>query len=377
MAFKDLHKLKKIAEVQKEFIETDYLVVGKDIFAMSIYRELVLKHGEEKVKLLSEDKITKSDLFIKGPSTIRGETNKKVLTELYPEIQNEAIDLTSLYYKDMIWKPFGGRSKPEALKYDEEFYVSPRLNLKEEEFFVWLKDNPNFLDHYNEISYQLKIKNINYKNDQYLVECTNGTEFQTKNLFFGKSPAYFLDHYAEKNHLSDHFIQFCESTKTVHGLFIRYEMQKPLTDLKETLFIPLSYTHEWGHFVGEFKEIDGKYYADFLHYIDEDHTSEEEISRFIRQLKKSFEKIFENFTKIKFQEYIYIEDEMACLNIDDHSFDLAMQDSSDYLNQLHFVGVNAPLSKEQCVSLGFEDSKKLVTQFTRGVIVDKFAVSKI
>lgn len=371
MAFKDIHKLKKIVEVQKEFIETDHLIVGKDIFAISLYKSLVEKHGESSVRLLSEDQISSADILMKGPSTIRGEENKKVIQNLYPDIATEAVNAASLYYKDLTWKAFGGRSKPEALKFDEEFFVSSRLNVDESSFHSWFINSEETIHEINSKAYQVKIKSIIQTDEKYLVECINGTEFKTRKLYFGKSPFYFLNHYTEKNHLSDHFIQFCESTKTVHGLFIKYIFNEKLTELNETLFIPLSYTHEWGHFVGEFKTQNNKQVAEFLHYIDEDHTNEEEISRTIRQLKKSFEKIFENFSKIKFQEFISIEDEMGCLKIDDSLFDKCLDENFTLLNNLHFIGVNAPIKKADCGNASFEYSREGVNLLARALIVER------
>lgn len=377
MAFKDIHKLKKIVEIQKEYIETEHLVVGKDVFAISIYKHLVNKFGEDKVRLLSEDKIGFADLFVKGPSTLRGEENKKVIKNLYPQIDFESIDSASLFYKDLAWKAFGGRSKSEVLKFDEEFFVPSRLIADEKVFFPWLTNNEEDLNSINSKAYQVKIKNIHYKDEKFLVECINGTEFKSASLYFGKSPFYFLKNFAEKNDLSAEFMQFCESTKTVSGLFIKYLFEKPLSDLKETMFIPLSYTHDWGHFVGEFKDTELGQTADFLHYIDEDHTSEEDVSRTIRQLKKSFEKIFENFSKNNFKEYISIEEEMGCLNIDDSMFALCLNEKDIMLKKLFFLGRSAPIINDQCGDGSFEYSKKEITQLARALIIEQELIKKI
>ena len=89
MAFKDLHKLKKIVVVEKELIQTTHLVVGKDIFALTTYKALQEKYGKEQVRLLSEDVILKSDLMPKGPSSVRGENNQRIFQELFPDAIGE------------------------------------------------------------------------------------------------------------------------------------------------------------------------------------------------------------------------------------------------------------------------------------------------
>jgi hypothetical protein len=377
MAFKDIHKLKKIVEIQKEFIEIDYLVIGKDVYSVAIYRELVNKYGSDKVRLLSEDTINASDIYLKGPSTLRGDANKEVVKNLFPSIESIAVESNSIFYKDLAWKSFGGRSKPETLKFDEEFYVNSRMNISEMDIFDWITTEENFYEELNQNAYKVKVKNINYNDEKFTVECINGTEFKTNKLYCGKSPSYFLKHYSELSHLSNNFVQFCESTTSVSALFVKYVFDKPLSDLKETMFIPLSYTHEHGHYVGEFKTANGLQSAEFLHYVDENHASEEDISRIIRGLKKGFEKIFENFGKINFREFIALEDEIACLKIDDNSFNESLTSDKNMLNHLTFIGENAPLHLTWHDTYTFEYSDKSVSHMARALFVHKEILKNI
>lgn len=365
MAFKDIHKLKKIVEVQKEFIEVPHLVVGKDMFAIGIYRELVLKYGAANVRLLSEDQILASDSMIKGPGTIRGEENKKVIHDLFPDLAVTKIEKPSIFYKDMAWKAFGGRSKPEALKFDEEFFTSTRYEIP-------LPEIPNI-----EESYQVKIKSIAKKDNHFLIECINGTEFSCEKLYFGKSPYHYMHYFSDKNFLSDRFIQFCESTQTSSALVVKFVFERPISDIEETMFIPLSYTHEWGHFVGEFKTIGTQQTIEFVHFIDEDHTSEEDISRTIRQLKKSLEKIFEKFSSVKMEEFIAIEHEIGCLKIDDNAYNECLESDKKNTDNLFFIGINAPILKAYCAEAMCEYSASDVSFLARGLLVTSLLQQKI
>lgn len=365
MAFKDIHKLKKIVEIQKEFIDVPHLVVGKDMFAVAMYRDLVMKYGAASVRLLSEDEILASDSMIKGPGTIRGEENKKVIHDLFPESIVTKIEKPSIFYKDMAWKAFGGRSKPEALKFDEEFFTSTR-------FEIPLPEIPNIED-----SYQVKIKSIAKKENRFLIECINGTEFSSEKLYFGKSPYHYMHLFSDKSALSDKFIQFCESTQTSSALVVKFVFEKPLSDIEETMFIPLSYTHEWGHFVGEFKTINDKQTVEFIHFIDEDQTSEEDISRTIRLLKKNLEKIFEKFLTLKMEEYIAIEHEIGCLEIDDNSYDMCLESDKKNTDNLFFIGINAPIANAHCAESMCEYSAKDVSFLARGLLVQKLLQNKI
>ena len=385
MAFKDLHKLKKVIVVEKEFIKTSHLVVGKDIFALSVYKKLQDKYGPENVRLLSEDAILKSDLMPKGPSSLRGQYNQQILRELYPSAIRETGSEQALFYKDMAWKSFGGRSKSEALKFNEEFFCSSRFDIEATEIFPELKNTEEFLAELNQQAYQVRLKSIARAGEEFgdgfKVECINGTEFLCEKLYFGQSPYQYLQFYTETNELSDAFIEFCESTKTPSALFVKFVFDKPITDIKETLFIPLSYTHEWGHFVGEFStnthDTNDEQVIEFIHFLDEDQASEEDISRVIRLLKKNMEKIFEKFSSIKAREYIVLEQEIGCLKIDDTLFSKALQSEKNEAKNLFLLGINAPIDHTQCEELSFEYSKQGVDILARALLVHTLVTKKI
>lgn len=339
MAFKDLHKLKKIQEIQKENVEAEYLVLGHDLFTVTLFKKLVEKYGADKVRLLSQEKFELKDLTPKGPSGIRGLDNINCAKSLLSENQYSEVMAPSQFYKDMQWKVFGGRSKSEALKFHEEHFTGGRIDIHYQDLFPHLKDE-NFLSWINEIAYAVKVKSIGYIEGKYKVECVNGTEFTATHLISGFTPFEFLNLYKNKNELTDKFIEFCESTVSPSSLFMKFEFKKPLTDLLETLFIPLSYTHEWGHCVGEFKANGEVQIVDFVHFIDKDQMTEEDVSRIIRGIKKNLEKIFQQPKNQPVKEYISIEDASGCLKIDDSLY----SEVGSYFSNLHFIGYCAPIA---------------------------------
>lgn len=378
MAYKDLQKLKKISVVEKELINVKNLVIGKDIFSLSLYTKLKQEHGADQVRLLAQDQIFETDLLPKGPSQLRGETNQRLFKELFPDVEiTKSID-QALFYKDMAWKSFGGRSKSEALKYDEGFYTGDRLDPNFEQLFDLIGFHPEQIEKVNQESYQVKIKTIKKQNEIFLVECINGTEFHAEHLYFGLSPYHYLQYYTEKNELSDTFIQFCESTKTTSALFVKYIFDKtPLTDMKETLFIPLSYTHEWGHFIGEFANKKGQQEIEFLHFIEEQSVTEEDVSRIIRLLKKNMEKIFPNFSKISIKEFIAVEQDIACLKIDDQLFMDSSKNQKHEMKNLSFIGVNAPNTEARSATYSFEYSQETLNGLMRGLVTRSFHTKKL
>jgi len=370
MAFKDIHKLKKIAVVERETIVVPYLVIGKDIFSLSLYNDLKEAHGASNVRLLSQDALLLSDLLPKGPSSIRGETNQRLFKELYPDVTITKCNENSLFYKDMQWKSFGGRSKSEVLKYDEGFFTGDRIDPDFEQIFKNIPHSNEFVNLVSEEAYHVKIKSLRRSENGFIVECINGTEFHCEHLYFGLSPYHYLEYYSDKSELSDSFIQFCESTKTSSALFVKYVFdEKPLSDMKETLFIPLSYTHDWGHFIGEFRAVNGVQEIEFMHFLEDHLMSEEDVSRVIRLLKKNMEKIFENYLKIKSREYISLEQEIGCLKIDDACFQKSVEEQKGELNNLVFIGINAPITKQQRDNASFEYSSETLNGVMRGLMV--------
>jgi len=367
MAFKDLHKLKKIPEIQKENIECDYLVVGKDFFAIETYLNLKKNFPEKNIRLLSETDVNKSDLMPKGPSWVRGSKNIDYVKSLLQDLPSSYSENKSLFYKDMTFKSFGGRSKSEVLKYDEEFFTAPRLQFNYVDVLPELTNVTSNLEAINLEAYKVRIKSINREGQSFLIECLNGTEFKAGNLIYGKSPYSYLNIYKDKNHLPDQLIEFCESTKSHMGLYLKYVFKAPISDVTDTMLIPLSYTHEWGHFVGEFENQNGAQSIEFLHFIDENHATEEDISKTIRLLKRSLEKIFENFLKNLCEEFILLEDEIGCLKIDDSKFLSLINSEHESIQRLKFIGVNSPFIFSPSETSIFEDSPQVISPFVRAL----------
>lgn len=363
MAFKDLHKLKKVQEVKMEQISLPFLVVGHDLFAVDMYLALVEKHGPENVKLLCSEKLVKEDLKFRGPHQIRGTVNCEIFKKYFNHYPYSEVTESAQFYKDMQFKSFSGRSKSETLLKGEEFYTTGYISINEDELFPFLKIE-NLLEQLNQNALLLLPKEIEKNDTHWKIVCTNGTEIVSENVYWGLGPNSFLNLYKDKGKLSNKLIEFCESFHTHGSLLIKMTFDRPITDMKETVFIPLSYTHEWGHFVGDFKQVDRKQQIEFMHFVDKDHSSEEDISREIRLLKKNMEKIFPKYKANETKEFISLEDQGACLKIDDRAFG----EVENQLNNLKFISINAPFSMANGSDSILQDSCGVVTHALRGLI---------
>ena len=373
MSFGEILKLKKEQTEDNKTLYKKHIVVGDDFFTLALYKTLVDKHGKDNVSLLIEHEFSERDLLPMGPSMIRGQKNIDAFKAAFPEIQLKETQLTSTFFKEQKFREFGGRAKPEKLLWSEEFFVEPRVELNLREAFPALFEG-EFLTQVNECRLDMVLTGVTTQEATDLVEpayfslhCANGMNLECEHLYWGRGPRKFLDLYSDKNSLSDDFIQFCEETHTPAALYVDLEFQKPLTERLETIFIPHSYTHEWGHFVGEFSEIEkgaGSQNASFVTYIDKDHTSEEDLSKKIRLLKRHLEKIFPEFSKISYSEYIKLSESSPCLKIDDPLF-LKVRNE---IKNLKMVSVNAPLGEVCDKNESCEDSVVAPSFFVRGAL---------
>lgn len=372
MGIRALQALKKEqkTEVQTVFIKN--LVIGEDLFAMDLLLSLREKFGKENVSLLPLKPLTENDLHLMGPSLLRGENNIKQLQKLYPDLNLNKIEARNSFFKEGSFKEFGGRAKSEKLLWGEEAFVESRVDFDEKELFPFLKEE-NVFEKIKESTIEyipVRVKKSEptdlVEPDYFHITCSNGVQLNVENLYWCYSPQHFLNMYENKNELSDSFMEFCEETKAPSTLYIEFEFESAIAENNETVFLPLSYTHEWGHFIGEFAPIEnsgGKQRAKFMTFIDTDHTNEEEISKKIRLLKRQLEKIYEKFKTISYTEFITLTDKSVCLNFDDS----ITSNIKKELPRLSFAGLCAPLEHFEKDEVNFEYSSNDLMFLARGV----------
>jgi len=367
MAFADIRKMKKVDEKETKTSFCRYVVVGNDLFSLAAYKELCEKFGKDEIALLSTSEISASASSFKGPNLLRGEGNIAVVTEDRPDVLIKKTETIPSFYKDMKFRHFGGRSKSERLLWGEEFFTAPHAEYSLESIFSFLNNEDFFKEASDSAitSIPLFVSRLTETN-QWQIECTNGSLIQCEELFWGESPAHFLELYKNKNELSSNFIQFCEGTQTPCALHLKMIFEKRVTDMSQTLFIPLSYTHEWGHFVGEFEVVEdenAKQSIEFVSYVDKNETSEEEISKKIRILKRNLEKIFPNIKNNSAEEFLALLPQSESLKVDDQIFN----DDENKLENISFISLNAPIALSENEKSLFGDSLLGVSHLARGV----------
>jgi len=338
VSYSVLRTLKKEDDkvVSKKFVR--HLVVGEDLFAVAHTQKLLAQFPQE-TSLLVEKKFETKDILPKGASTLRGEANIAAIKELYPESVTTEYDRVARFIKEGKFKKFGGRSKPETLLWGEHFYIDPKIDIKLDGLFPFINEE-NLYEKLPAIEEKIKaIHKIQsadlVENAQWAVECHSGVTYECEHLYFSKGPAEFLNFISNKAALSNEFIEWCEATQTPATLFHHWTFSKPVMDRTDTIFLPYSYTHEWGHAVVEFVALsDGSQEARMTSFIEPEQTSEEELSKKIRLYKRNLEKICPEASKFSKDEYLALVATSVNAKNDDAGFQKFMHE----LKNLIFIG---------------------------------------
>jgi len=367
MAYSDLKKLRKKENIETTKESVKCLIVGGDIFALSILDFLLKSEDSENVRILTKELLTKDSVEFAGPGILRGQENITYMKEAFDYADIEELETVSSFYKDLKFKPFGGRSKSEKLLPGEDFFITPKAKFKSESIFPLIKDE-EFLAKANSLKFDFIPSKVFKEGDSWVVECTNGTQIFCEKIFWAESPWKFYEDFTKKEALSNEFIEFVETTKAPCALHIKLIFDKHVTDKEETLFVPLSYTHEWGHFICEFdknSDEDHSQIGRFLTFIDVNETNEEDISKKIRLLKRNLEKIFPHIKGKKSKEFIVLTDNTHSLKFDD-SFSM---EKDELLKGIHFVNSNAPFHYKEAEEDRDGDSFVGLTHVARGLKV--------
>ena len=376
MDFNSIRALKTAKNEQRQestFIK--YLVAGNNYYAFRTYLDLAAKF-DQNVALLSYDPLSLESIVPKGPSTIRGEDNQRLFAALYPDLDIENKKVNSKFFKEQKFRDFNSRSKPETLMPGEHFFTKDAIDIDLDTVLDLNVEAETFLK-INEKRIVKRIKGIKdchandlFENAHYEIQFTDGSRLQCEHLVWANDPYSFYEMYQDKYNLKASLIEAFEKMKGPTPLYVKFIFDKRVTDNLDTLFVPISHTHEWGHFVGEFKNglsDPNKQEVEFVTFLDSEKVSKEHISKIIRLLKRNLEKIFSNFSKINYEEFINFEDEYVCLNFDDIS-DI---ESDQGLVNMSFVSNRAPMKNHRELGESFEYSYGKISHLTRGILSQK------
>jgi len=266
---------KKIAEEKPEIttITTEHLVVCFDYYSALLCQKFF--ESKTNFEIIGERLLDNLDVRQKGPSTFRMDD------------ENLAESTPSIFYKDQKFRAFGGRSKSMELKIGEEFFSHPKVSTD----CTHIAEET--LESINEKIKTKQITKIEKTESGYLVFTGDNCVYETVNLYWPKGLPAFVNVLKNKSIMTESMLSKIGDLEGPIPLYIDIEVNK-LIEKEKTMFLPVSLTHEQGHFIGDVKKInEKKSQFSFVHFIDPNEVNEDHIGRLIKNLKRQMEKIFE------------------------------------------------------------------------------------
>ena len=104
----------------------------------------------------------------------------------------------------------------------------------------------------------------------------NGLIIECENLYWGESPYQLYHLLSNKSVFDNETVEYLESTKTPLALYVNFNFENVVIDKEETIFFPLSFTHEWGHFIGDVSNVDEenvKQVARFVTFVNKEEST--------------------------------------------------------------------------------------------------------
>ncbi len=333
MSFGLLKHFKTAKANTHEVIQTrhyKHVIVGSDLGAVLELMELKRLHPEDSVRMISSrilSRATLSEQYEEGVSLLR---SQEAVTEIYRKYHSAKLEPQSgdaIFYKDGKFHDFGGRAKSMELLPGEIFFQAKGYRLKVEGFFK--EDEWASLDQILSESVELRIfESIEKMEPTDLVDIKNWqltfkdfTKMTSENLYVSLSPKKFLTHLGHKEKLTPELIDTCSSAHIQGAISVTWNLSKEFYKTTETLFIPQSMTHEWGHFIVEFETFshkDSEQMCHALFLIHEDEPQTEDLAGRIKLMKRVMERVFPGMEAAIKRENIRFDEEMFVSGVKDN-----------------------------------------------------------
>lgn len=331
-----------------------HVILGADLGSVLKLVELREKFPEESVKLVSPRIITRQMLIENyefGVSQLRSEA---AVTEIYKKFFNARISpqqKDALFYKDGKFHEFGSRAKPMELLPGEDFFMQKGFRVSLESLFseaAWAGLD-QMLSEALEIRILDSIEKVApsdlVEKSEWKIDFKDFSTISCEYLHLSQSPAKFLQHLANRDSMSEELIEACSSAKIQSGLSVTWVLDREIYADEQTLFIPQSMTHEWGHFIVEFEPFNHTTKEQVCHVlflIHEEEPQTEDLGAKLRLMKRVLDRVFTDFDKSIRKEYIRLDEEMFVSDLKESSLE---QVGFDYPT-LKFTGPIAPLAPE-------------------------------
>ncbi|MCE3014016.1 MAG: hypothetical protein LW878_13225 [Proteobacteria bacterium] len=298
-----------------------HVILGQDISAVLKLVSLKSQHAPENLRLITPRFLTREvliDQFRCSPSTLRSNEHTLQVLEKYPFAKSLRYETESLFYKDGSWHKFNSRAKPMELKSFEETFRPARQELTLESLFSpedW-EQLDETLKTYQSVRVLEKLEKQVPTDlaqvDEWWMLFHDLGEVTATHLYTSLSARELLKRSGQGQSLPTEMSAWLSSVEKKAAIAIRFDCSKQLHEETQTLFIPQSMTHEWGHFIVDVHPYDAQTKSHPLMALillhDEEPTSEIMADK-IKLLKRVFERVFPRFQETIQSEYIFVSED--------------------------------------------------------------------
>lgn len=308
-----------LAAAEKKHIS--HVILGQDISAILKLVQLKNSFGPEHLRLITPRFLTKEvliDQYKCSPSTLRSNEQTLKVLERYPHAQSMKYETESLFYKDGSWHKFNSRAKPmELLKY-EDYFLPARQEISLESLFT--PEDWNQLDEtlkaYQSVRVLEKLEKQTptdlANQDEWWMLFHDLGEVTATHLYTSLAARELLKRSGQGQGLPTEMGAWLSSVEKKAAIAIRFECSKEIHSEVQTLFVPQSMTHEWGHFIVDVHHYDEQtktYPMTALILLQDEEPTSEIMADKIKLLKRVFERVFSGFQQTIQNEYILVNED--------------------------------------------------------------------
>jgi hypothetical protein len=321
--FKDIKKNSIIPSINAHM---EHLILGDDLESVLKLVELKKHRPSTSLRLISSRNLTRQSLietYDFMPTLLRSEEQVATLYKTYFDAKIFSEKKDPVFFKEGKFYDFRGRAKSMDLQSGEDLFLKKGFKLNIASLF-----SPEDWENLDEILREHQkiaiIESIDKSTPNDLVEKAEWkiafkdfSIITCENLYLGISPKKFLNYLEHKENLTSELIDFTSSIQHRSGLVISWVLDKEIHPDHQTIFVPQSMTHEWGHFIVEFDTYSYEHKTQMCHALILIHHEEpqtDELGAKIKLLKRVLDRVFPQFENHIKKEFIRFDEELFTKN---------------------------------------------------------------
>jgi hypothetical protein len=327
---KKLRALKKSSqnlELETKHIDCERLIVGDDLAAMKVYSSSIEKGINTKIVVTDHFQL---EHFIGHWNSlsplIRSKEEMDFLLQNFPDLNYSESDLEPTFYKDQKLKSFNGKSRPEKLLEIEPCFINKFYYFDFNQLVTEIEQQ-KISEHFVQDMIRMKVDKVEGQRGNWSIRFSDFSTLNCKELYWGAGYKKYSEVIADEN-VDINLRTFVHNYRYIPVLQIRFKLKKSIEESNRTIFFPVSYTHDHGHYIVDFLKEQNHQIVMGMIFVQEE-MSDEEIYKRIKLLKRAIQKVYPDFSNlVEGEEYVY-KDEFFFQKHEKVEFDFSSLERED------------------------------------------------